>query len=79
MHECEPRENHFLLVRTHGSLSNSPRFLGNIEVATLSLEDCILFPPSNDLHSGRLRIKLTTFHMNVVPRSTKNTNGETEN
>ena len=35
---------------------------GNIQVATLSLEDCILIPHSNGLHSGKLRIKLTTFH-----------------
>ena len=35
---------------------------GNIQEATLSLEDCILFPRSNDLHSSEACFPLTTFH-----------------
>ena len=34
---------------------------GNIQLATLSLKDCILFPHSNDLHSGEINTQLTTF------------------
>ena len=35
---------------------------GNIQEATLSLEDCILFPRSNDLHSSEACFPLTSFH-----------------
>ena len=41
---------------------NCNYMFGNIQLATLSLKDCILFQHSNDLHSGEINTQLTTFH-----------------